>query len=44
MFGKIIAKKTSFHVQLFLGLIPSHKESPNFLHVISQFRTSIETT
>ena len=30
MFVEIITKKTCFQVQLFLGLIPSHKESPNF--------------
>ena len=41
MFSKIIRKKTSFHVQLLIGLIPSHKESPNFWHVISQHRNTL---
>ena len=30
MFGKIITKQNNFHVELFIGLIPSRKESPNF--------------
>ena len=34
-------QKTSFHVQVFIGLIPSHKESPNFWRVISQHRTTL---
>ena len=34
-------EKTSFHVQLLIGLIPSHKESPNIWHVISQLRTTL---
>ena len=41
MFGEITTKKNSFHVQLFIGLIPSHKESPDFWHVISQLRTTL---
>ena len=34
-------EKTSFHVQLFIGLILSYKESPKFWHVISQLRTTL---
>ena len=34
-------EKTDFHVQLFIGVIPSHKESPNFCHVISQLKTTL---
>ena len=34
-------EKTDFHVQLLTGLISSHKESPNFWHVISQFRITL---
>ena len=33
-------EKTDFDVELFIGLIPSHKESPNFWHVITQLRTT----
>ena len=44
MFGKIITKKliltSNFSSVLFRG-IPSHKESPNFWHVISQLRTTL---
>ena len=41
MFGRILTKKTDFHVQLLIGFIPSHRESPNFWHVISKFRTTL---
>ena len=34
-------QKTSFRVQLLIGLIPSQKESPNFWHVSSQLRTTL---
>ena len=34
-------EKTDFYVQLLIGFIPSHKESPNFWHVISQLRTTL---
>ena len=34
-------QKNDFDVQLLVGLIPSHKESPNFWHVISQLRTAL---
>ena len=37
----IVVKYTCFHVQLFIDLIPSHRESPNFWHVISQHRTTL---
>ena len=33
--------KNSFHVLLFIDIIPSHQESPNFWHVISQLRTTL---
>ena len=34
-------EKTDFYVQLFIGLIQSNKESPNFWHVISQLTTTL---
>ena len=34
-------QKTSFRVQLLIGLIPSQKESLNFWHVSSQLRTTL---
>ena len=34
-------EKTDFDVQLLIGLIPSHKESPNFWHVISQLKATL---
>ena len=34
-------EKNSFHVLLFIDIIPSHKESPNFWHVISQLRATL---
>ena len=35
------SEKNGFHFQLLIGLIPSHKESPNFWHVISQLWTNL---
>ena len=39
MFGKIITKKQVFTSKILIGLIPSHKESPNFWRVISQLKS-----